>query len=392
MTAKRSLWVIYIIYFLYNLHVSLGLYINSSFLGEGCNCGIPANFVGLLFTAGSLLSILLILNIRRLSALAKSSKRLIALSGAATIATLVVVALTRNPWLVGGFFVVYWAVSYLFLIATDVLVEEYSTDATTGDTRGMFLSIAGLAVMIAPFAAGRLAEQEGGFVMIYMAGAALVVLSLIILLTAGRSLKEPRYIKQPLLPSIRLFFSSRNLTAAFISNFLLQIFYSWMVIYTPLYLIEQVGLSWTELGVIFTVMLIPFVVFEVPLGKLADRRLGEKEITIVGLVVTAAATASLAFITSESVSVWMAALFITRVGASALQVGSESHFFKQVNESHVGAIGIFRQAAPLAFVVGPLLATAILTLTGASLVSLFPILAMLLLIPLPFLLRMRDSK
>ena len=392
MTAKKSLWVIYIIYFLYNLQVSLGLYINSSFLGEGCNCGIPTNWVGMLFTLGSLLSIVLILNIRRLSAWVRSSKRLIALSGVVTIMALLSMTLTRSPWLVGGVFVLYWGISYLFLIATDLLVEEYSSDATTGNTRGVFLSIAGLAVMVAPFVAGRLAEQEHGFAIIYLLGALLVMLALGILLSLGRKLKEPRFQKQPLLPSLRLFFSNRNLTAAFMSNFLLQVFYSWMVVYTPLYLIETIGLTWTQIGIIFTVMLIPFVVFEVPLGKLADTRWGEKEITIGGLVLTALATAALAFITSDSIYVWMAALFATRVGASALQVGSESHFFKQVDETHVGAIGIFRQAAPLAFLVGPLLATLILSLTQTPLSTLFPILGLLLLVPLPFLARMHDTK
>lgn len=392
MTTKQSLWVIYLIYFLYNLHLSFGLYINSSFLGSGCGCGIPESWVGILFTAGSLLSIILTLSIRRLSTKLGSSKRLVITSGIVTILALLGMIFLSSPWLVGLSFIAYWAVTYLFLVTTDIFVEEYSSDGTTGDTRGVFLSVAGLAVMIAPFFAGRLSERPDGFLWVYGIGILLVSLAMLVVFTWGQKLKEPRYEKAPILPGLAAFFRHPNLTGAFVGNFALQFFYSWMIVYTPIYLIESIGLSWTQVGIIFTIMLIPFVIFEVPLGRIADRWLGEKELMIGGIILMTISTASLAFVTSEALWVWMALLFATRVGASALQVASESHFFKHVTEENVSAIGIFRQTGPLAFMAGSFIATLLLSFTNIAFSALFVILGLLLLAAIPYIARMRDTK
>ncbi len=392
MTTRHSLWVIYLIYFLYNLHLSFGLYINSSFLGSGCGCGIPESWVGILFTAGSLLSIILTLSLRRLSKAFRSTKRVVLTSGIITIAALLGLIFFNNPWLVGITFVLYWGFTYLFLFTTDIFVEAYSSDGTTGGTRGVFLSIAGLAVMIAPFFAGRLSERPDGFLWVYGIGIALVSLAMLVTLTWGQKLKEPHFRKGSVLKGLKTFFQHKNLTGAFVGNFALQFFYSWMIVYTPIYLIEVVGLSWTQVGIIFTVMLIPFVVFEIPLGKIADRRLGEKEIFIGGILFMAGATALLGFVDSQSLLVWMALLFATRVGASAVQVASESHFFKHVDEKNVSAIGIFRQTGPVAFMIGPLVATLLLSLTDLPFSSLFIILGVILLLSLPFIIRMPDTK
>src|SRR5690606_23149335 len=109
-------------------------------------------------------------------------------------------------------------------------------------------------------------------------------------------------------------------------DFVLRFFYAWMVIYTPLYLHNYIGLEWSSIGVIFTIMLIPFALFELPLGTLADRVYGEKEILIAGLAIMSISTISLFFITSSAFVVWSVALFLTRVGASAVEIMSETYF------------------------------------------------------------------
>ena len=64
-----------------------------------------------------------------------------------------------------------------------------------------------------------------------------------------------------------------------------------MVIYTPIYLHEHIGLPWSDIGIIFTIMLLPFVLFEFPAGKLADGKWGEKEPPIIGIILIAVSTA-----------------------------------------------------------------------------------------------------
>ena len=59
--------------------------------------------------------------------------------------------------------------------------------------------------------------------------------------------------------------------------------YAWMVIYTPLHMLD-LGFTWEEIGQIFTIMLIPFVLVEYPAGWLADKYIGETEMMSADLI------------------------------------------------------------------------------------------------------------
>jgi len=382
---------VYGVFFLYSVHSAFGIYINSTFLSEGCGCGIPENMVGLLFTAGSIVGVVLTLLIRRFVAAIGSAKRLHIATLVGTIAALLGFVFSSSAVVVGLLFVFYWGLSYIFNFMSDILVESYSDDSTTGDTRGVFLTIAGLGSMMAPYLAGRLNELYG-FSAVYLSASGLVVLALILMLSMGKQIKEPRFEKVNIFKGMRAFFKKKNYSGIFATNFLLQFFFSWMVIYTPIYLIEHIGLSWTQLGIIFTVMLTPYVLIEIPLGKLADRLLGEKEILHTGILVMILSTAGLAFVYSQSIWLWMILLLLTRIGASAVQVASESYFFKQVDETQVNAISVFRLTAPTSYMIGPLLGTLFLSLPNFQFRWLFLVLAGILLIAFPFIYRIQDTK
>ncbi len=124
-----------------------------------------------------------------------------------------------------------------------------------------------------------------------------------------------------------------------------------------MYLRDYIGFSWTQIGLIFTLMLLPFVIFEVPVGEMADNKYGEKEFLTIGFIVMGLATLFISFITAQVLFIWAAVLFITRIGASFVEVSTESYFFKQVNQSKTDVISFFRVTRPISFIVAPILAT-----------------------------------
>lgn len=392
MSKKRLLWVVYSVFFLYNLFLSLGMYINSSFLSGGCDCGIPENMVGVLFAIGSLGGIIVTLMVRRLAVSVSSSKKLLLAAGTVSIGALVGFIFSHSAIAVSVLFILYWMSSYLVVFLADIFVESYSDDQTTGDTRGVFLTIAGLGSMLAPLTVGQLSGAPEGFFTVYAIGGVLGVLSLLLFGVFAKKINEPHYKKVNILKGLKTFLRNKNFRGVFIANFLLQFFYAWMIIYTPIYLIQHMGLSWANVGIIFTVMLLPFVLIEIPLGKLADRLLGEKEIMIAGIIIMALSTAAITFLDTQSIWHWMIILLLTRVGASALQIASESYFFKQVDESNISAISLFRLTSPAAFLVGPLVGTVLLTLPNFAFKNLYLILACLLLFGLPAILKIKDSR
>ena len=111
-------------------------------------------------------------------------------------------------------------------------------------------------------------------------------------------------------------------------------------------------------------MLIPYLLFEFPAGLLADKKIGEKEILVTGFLIMAMATFLIPFITLPIFGLWAAILFITRIGASMVEISSESYFFKHVKAEDTGLISLFRMARPLSFILAPLIAIPVLYFTS----------------------------
>ena len=132
-----------------------------------------------------------------------------------------------------------------------------------------------------------------------------------------------------------------------------------MVIYVPIHL-RSLGYSWEELGRIFTVMLLPFLMIQYPLGILADKKTGEKELIIASIVIISVSTGAIYLIGTGSAALWATVLFITRIGASAIEVMRDSYFFKKVDSDDVDMIDFFRTASSAGYIAAALSSTLLL--------------------------------
>ena len=141
------------------------------------------------------------------------------------------------------------------------------------------------------------------------------------------------------------------------ANFIMRIFFSWMVIYMPIYLVSHIGFSWAEFGIMTFIVLIPFALFELPAGKIADRYLGEKELLALGFFIAAVFTGFLSLIETNNFVFWATVLFTIRIGVSLIEIMTESYFFKHVSGEDNNTISFFRMMRPAAYIVGPIIAT-----------------------------------
>jgi MFS family permease len=172
-------------------------------------------------------------------------------------------------------------------------------------------------------------------------------------------------------------------------NVLLQLFYTFMVIYVPIYLTEVIGFSWSELGLILCIALIPFVLLDSPVGELADKKYGEKEFLIIGFSILSVTSAAIAFVDSTNLLVWAGLLFLSRVGASLTDVSSETYFFKKA-QGRDELIGIYKIGTPLAFMIGPLIGSLVITIFPFNYV--FVILGIILLAGVYLASRLKDTR
>jgi hypothetical protein len=104
----------------------------------------------------------------------------------------------------------------------------------------------------------------------------------------------------------------------------------------------------------------------------------------------AISTAWIAFVTVPSVVVWSVIMFITRVGASLVEVTTESYFFKQTRSSDAQIISFFRITRPLAYTIGATIASLALLYLPFNL--LFIVIAFLMIPAMLVTLNITDTK
>lgn len=364
----------YLAGFLLNISYAFLVYIESSYL----ETYISKSLIGILFSIAAVVGIFLLAFLPRLLR-SWGQLRLTRVVLSATMLCVFGMAFAHSALQISIFFVLFYAIELALWVLLDLYLEHVSTVKTTGDVRGHYLTINALAFAISPLLVGKIVAALG-YPPVYILSALMLIPVFFVLNAKIGAAPKKKFIAASPLAGLRHAWSNKNILAIASTYFLLELFYCIMVIYTPIYLNSVLKMPWDQIGIVFTVMLLPFVLFELPLGKIADKKLGEQELLIAGLCVMSAATITLSFITSASVLLWSLALFGTRTGASIVEVMNETYFFKHVRDSDADVISFYRNAKPVAYIVGPLLATGVLLFIPMQ--SLFALLGLLLLVGL----------
>lgn len=344
--------IIYLVGFLFSLSVALVSYINSSFI----SLFVGEKFVGLVYILGSLGSILALTLAPKIFRKMGGYKflLLIILFDAFSFLAL---SLVKNAWSVVLVFIFGFSMNTLIIFSLDEILKIFSKNWVIGKIRGIYLIVSNLAWILAQLLSGTIL---GGFSLrtIYFLGFFVMMLFFAISFLSLKNIPDPQYDKINSFKYIKEFFKNKNLFRAYGLSFLLQFFYCWMVVYTPIYLHTYLGFSWKEIGIMFAVMLLPFSIIPFHLGKYADK-IGERKILISGFAIAALATLSLFFVQLHLVWLWALLLFTTRIGAATIEVMSDAYFFKHIKPENEEFVGVYRSASPVAYIIGPLIAFSI---------------------------------
>lgn len=357
----RKLSHVYVANILLSIHYFLIIYINSSSLERY----FSASTVGFLYIAGSVLGLFLFLTAPYFIA-RKSTYRYLITVTLLECAVTIGLAQTAVPALVAWFFVLHCSLVPMILYSLDVYLEDATQmESSTGMIRGAYLTLTNIVLVVSPLLTGLLMKNLS-FENVYFFSA-LALLPLIWLIEKYLMNSEPRAPKRTSLSrSLALVFKQKNLKYSISAQFILQFFYAWVVIYLPLYLINKVGFDWQALGLLFTIMLLPFMIFELPVGWIADHKYGEKEFMIFGFIAMSIAASLLTLSYEKTFAIWAILLFFSRFGASFVEVTNESYFFKQVQSDDSDIISLFRMTRPFAYILAPLIATISLSLLSFS--------------------------
>lgn len=376
---KGLIWVT----FLSGFQLSLSVYILSSFIQKLTGL----DNVGIFFLIAYSVSFYILLNLHHLIKKHGKSRTLMLFLVLKTLALLAMgiyadsmVAVIFSIW-----FLVSDAVSW---VALDIIIESYSDNKTTGATRGMHITLSNTGFIFGPLIAAWTIENFGfNFVFFAAAGISLIVLGIITLKYRNVNHEVKRDLS--ILAVLGRMMKRKDLMRIYYASFMLELFYCVMSVYTPIYLLS-LGFSWVDIGKIIMVMIIPFIVLEIPLGILADKRTGEKEWLVVGLLFLAIATGSMSFVVEPNIFTWMGILFATRIGASIVQVMRDAYFYKKIGPEDVDLIDFFRTTKSASYIFGMIFFS--LFLIVFPLKMLFVMLGIIAFTALAPVIRLHDTK
>lgn len=350
---RKRLWVANIVSLLMGFSQAILIYVLSSYflLSSG------SENVGIFFGVAYAISLTIILNLHKvMHSIGKANTYFFAL-----IIKIIVITLLMSvaPSRMGiALLVVYLIVVNIEWATLDSILESYSTDRRSGRIRGMHLTILNAGFILGPFISAKVlgyAGFHGIFVLSFIASA----VTFVVALPAFRNVNHRFEQRLSVVDIIRKMIINKDTLRIFYISFVLEFFYALMIIYTPIYLVN-LGYSWDKIGMIFTIMLLPFVILQYPMGILADKKFGEKEFLIGALFLMGISTCAVYFVGLASVAVWGLILLLTRVGAASIEILRDSYFFKKIDGHDVDMINLFRSAVPVAFIIGTAVSSCII--------------------------------
>lgn len=337
-------------------------YLITYILGPYLATIVPENYAGLVIAGGAVITLALFPYVPQV--VARVGARLLALTVAITEGVLLLLlATTPASWVAVGLVALACALSPFIAYALDLLLEATVTsEASTGKVRTAFLTAGNIPLLLAPLSIALILGSGTEYARVFLA-ASVSLLPFFLLMAFARfpAGNPPTYMS--LFETFKCMCTNRDLSATLLAGFLLQIFYHLAPLYVSLYLHQVLGIPWSDLGWIFAIMLIPFVLIEYPAGAVGDRR-GDRGLLALGFIVMGLSFALIALLTPSTPLIAILFLLIaTRIGAALVEAMTEGHFFRRVTERDVTTVELFRMMRPAAALIAPLMGTAIL-LTG----------------------------
>ena len=282
----------------------------------------------------------------------------------------------------------YIVANYFSWVVLDVIIEDYSEDKKSGRIRGFHLMVLGAGVLIGPFVSTTILSNvgfNGLFIATIVLNAIMFIVGLVGLSGVNGKFRGNLTIRDIGMKIL----TNRDVLNIYIISLALEAFYALMIVYSPLYLLS-IGLSWQQIGIVFTIMLIPFVVLEYPVGFLADKKFGEKEMIIAGLLIMVVSSASIFFLHTKSILIWALVLLATRVGAATVETLRDSYFYKKIDGRDVDLISFFRTTRSVAYIVATGFSAMLLVV--ASMKYIFLLIAVMVFVGLYPAIKLVDNK
>ncbi|MFA7685929.1 MAG: MFS transporter [Candidatus Gracilibacteria bacterium] len=251
----------------------------------------------------------------------------------------------------------------LFLFMTIALfVRDCANDADLGEEEGLYYKFSNIGYFIGPLLGGFIASAFG-YELVFSLAAISSLIALGYFYHAHVIKKHPaiKEKKQPatfsFAKNIKEFFTDADRRKAYCIALILLTWFGFKRIYIPLYIIASGYLS-SMSGLILSLGIIPFVLFEVKIGKYADKK-GIRLPIATGFLIIALIL--LIIFLSPWPILNFGLLIIASIGASFVEPLQEYYLFKHLPKDKEDSMyGIFMTTDPLSYFLAPVIGAVVL--------------------------------
>ncbi len=343
---------------LLNFAIAITTYTNSSYIENSVGQGT----VGILYALSAILTIVVLSNATRVLA-KEGNRKYFFFYGTLQIVSLIALILPFSNFIHILAFITYLLSVNVLIFSLDIFFEGSSGSRNKGKMRGIFLMLGNVGFLFAPVISAIVIDRFS-YVGTYTLALIAFIFTILILKFGLKKYKDSEYhVTHKPFESLNKVFKEKIIRSVVISNFVLQFFYVWMIVYTPIYLHTHLNFEWDTIGVMFSFMILAFVLLDYPLGKIADAIGSEKELTVIGFCIMLISVLGIGMVSTPNAYIVGILLFFSRVGAATVEAMTEIHFFKTIREEDKNLISIFRDLRPLAYIIAPVFGTLIISFT-----------------------------
>lgn len=371
--ALKKLKVVYEANFILVIAIAATAYIHSSYLSS-LGTRIPEGILFSLGSFGGLITTVFSPVLFKKFGVAEVTS----VSGLVNVLALTALGININPTISIIAFIVAVSSTALIVIGFDIFIEHVSKEKYTGGIRGVNLALGNFAFLLGPIIAGLIAT-EFSIASVYFFSAIVVLLMVLFFHNRFKNFTyTPQQEQSVILQNFLTLWKKKDLRNSYISGFAVEFFFAIWAVFTTIYMNREVGFNWEQIGILFAIMHIPYLILEPIIGRIADKHNNENHLMALGLSIIGISFIGVALMDKPIFVLWALMLVITRIGASFGQVAHESYFFKKINDRNTNMISAYRSMAPLALLLGPITGSIILLSTGYK--ELFIIISVLILL------------
>ncbi|MCX6783626.1 MAG: MFS transporter [candidate division WWE3 bacterium] len=240
--------------------------------------------------------------------------------------------------------------SVIYSFNVEIYMKRLNAEENIIENNSKMGAIYNSAWVIFPFV-GSFISERFNYSWVFVVAAAFAAIAYLILPRHGMPRAPVSAGLQNPLKTVKLFFSNRFRVHAFINALGLDFIYgSWFLI--TLFL-NKLGASATQIGIVTMIVYLPWVLLEIPVGRLADRRIKAPIMFIIGYVIMAITTVIMGLTTN--IVLFTAIYFLCACGSTLIEQIRYPYFLKHLSAEENGLVSIFLMESPIGRILAPLL-------------------------------------